>query len=271
MLKEIAAELTARVLMPYAYITRYVDRRISGLNVKINCLEKGWMQGFVVHSMIFSDWELIGLIGINFWTIGHLNKDGHSTRFDENSPYYQAWFGCYAAESEKEFGLIDGKLNIFDYNEMGISDQNGWLRFYLHPTDSTKLDRNSVRFIKKIKLKSGHTCYLYQGEYDSFAENSDKANSFRVDVFARIIYKLYDGEKKNFTHKAFIPYFEDKKPFKPVKLKGYFGVVPFYEEKRHVVFYGCATKKNFPKIKKDIELMIACSEIELNKREIDFV
>ena len=257
-------ELLARIITPMVRMVSNVDIRILGLKVKIKKIEPGWMQGFVLNSMDWF-WAPIRILGINCWTMGHLDKRGKSTRFDLKSRYFQAWFGYYLAKSGEHFGLKKEGIEILDYNKLGIADQSNWLRMYMDPIAPAAIDPNTVKFIRKFKIASGHVCHLFSGEYLTDSDTSDLAGNFYINLLSRIIYNLFDGRKDYFDHSAFIPKCNDQTPFRPIRLKGYFGVVPFFKKHAHVVFYGCGTKKNFDKIKKEIRTMIKSAEIEVKE------
>ncbi len=287
------ARIIAETIFPFAILFRKIDLWMLGIEVKINKIGPGWMQGVAIHTMDLF-WRPIRTTGLNCWTIGQVDKNGKSTRFNEKSKYFQAWLGCYIVKSNNHFGIEKGTLvrengvsfhsftktndasfskgkrmsektneiKIIDYNKLGIADQNTWLKLYMSPKAQTKMDYKTVKFIKKFKIASGHTCHLFLGEYITVSDNSNKTKTFRVNLTSRLNYKLFKGKKDFFNHTAFIPKYDDKTPFKPIRLKGYFGIVPFFDKNKHVVFYGCGTKKNFDKIKNEILSMIESSEIK---------
>ncbi len=256
-------KILAEIVYPFSVLFRKIDQRMLGIKVKINKIGPGWMHGVVPHTMDFF-WYPIHIRGTNCWTIGNIGKDGKSIRFDEKSKYFQAWFGYYIAKSNNHFGIKKGtkEIKIIDYNKLGIADQNTWLKFYMNFESPTIMDYEKVKFVKKFKIASGHTCHLFLGEYVTTSDNSNKTKSFLVDLASRLYYKQFKGKKDFFNHTAFIPKYDDKTPFKSIRLKGYFGIVPFFDKQKHVIFYGCGTKKNFEKLKNEIISMIKSSEIK---------
>ncbi len=254
--------IIAGIISPFVSLSRYIDEKILGLDVKINKMEPGWMHGFVINSMDLL-WRPMKLTGINYWTIGNINENNKSTRYDEKSRYFQAWFGFYLAKSKNHFGIENGNIKILDYNKMGIADQNNWLRLHMDPIASTVLDPNTVKFIKKFKIASGQTCYLFSGEYMTDSDNSNRVNNFVIDIFSRVVYKQFNGKKDFFNYTVFSPKYTENS-FKIIRLKGYFGIVPFFRKQKHVIFYGCGTKKNFDKLKEEILSMMKSAEIKTN-------
>ena len=255
------AGILAEIIYPFLVLLRKIDQWRLGIKVKINKIGPGWMQGLTTHTMDLF-WFPIKVGGINHWTIGQVDKNGRSTRFDEKSKYFQAWLGYYLVKSNNHFGIEDGKIKIIDYNKLGIADQNTWLKLYMSPKAPTKMDYKTVKFIKKFKIASGQTCHLFLGEYITTSDNSNKVKSFRANLASRLNYKLFKGKKDFFDYTGFIPKYDDKTPFKKIRLKGYFGIVPFFDKNKHVIFYGCGTKKNFEKLKNEIISMIKTSEIK---------
>ncbi|RLJ00065.1 MAG: hypothetical protein DRP06_02530 [Candidatus Aenigmatarchaeota archaeon] len=257
------ARIIAEIIFPFAILSRKIDLWRLGIKVKINKIGPGWMQGVVLHTMDLF-WHPIGIQGVNCWTIGNVDKNGKSTRYDEESNYFQSWFGSYIIKSNNQFGIKKGtkEIKILDYNKLSMVDQNNWLNMCLNPNSPTTLDYKTVKFIKKIKIASGHTCHLFSGEYVTTSDNSNKTKSLSMEIYSILNYKQFGGKKDFFKPEAFLPKYDDKTPFKPIRLKGYFGIVPFFDKQRHVVFYGCGIKKNFNKIKNEIISMIKSSEIK---------
>ena len=255
------SELFAGIATPIVRLVTRLDQKALGLKVKINKIEPGWMQGLVLNSMDLF-WAPIRIIGINCWTMGHLDKTGISTRFDKKSKYFQAWFGYYIAKTDEEFGVEGKDIKIFDYNKLAIADQSNWLRIYLDPIAPAALDPGTVKSLRKFKIASGHVCHLYSGEYLTDSDLSNKTENLFMKTFSKIIYNLFDGKKEKFDPRAFIPKGHNKISFRPIRLKGYLGIIPFPKKQRHVVFYGCGTKKNFNKIKKEIISMMKSAEIK---------
>ncbi len=260
------ARIIAEIIYPFAILSRNIDLLRLGIKVKVNKIGSGWMQGVVLHTMDLF-WRPIGIKGVNCWTIGNVDKNGKSTRYDEKSKYFQSWFGTYIIKSSNQFGIKEGKgrskeIKILDYNKLSMVDQNNWLNMCMNPKAPTTLDYKSVKFIKNFKIASGHTCHLFSGEYKTTSDNSNKTKSLSMELYSILNYKQFNGKKDFFKPKAFLPKYDNKTPFKPIQLKGYFGIIPFFDKHRHVVFYGCGTKKNFEKLKNEILSMIKSSEIE---------
>ena len=73
--------------------------KFLGVRPIFTWLDPGFIQDVNRVPTIDRYWKAAGLraIGISYWTIGSPAGTYASTRFDPDSPYYQAWFGCYMA------------------------------------------------------------------------------------------------------------------------------------------------------------------------------
>lgn len=136
--------------------TKSLEKKL-GYRLKLNNLSLGWINGVVIFDMT-PVWKKAGMdaTGVNYFTIGHI-ENGLSSRFNQNSPYYQAWLGGYIVKFPET-----RNWSIDEHFKLGETDQKNWLSLC---GDSDPVADVDYRHYKKIgRLKIGHfSGDLFQG------------------------------------------------------------------------------------------------------------
>lgn len=140
-----------------AYKRSLFREKQVGYKIELNDLTNGWVNGAMVADMTRT-WQTYGLdaIGNNYFTIGHIDS-GISSRFDHESPYYQAWLGGYMVRfpTTREWDLRE-------HYKLALADQKSWLQTYNDPSPYAEVDFSTEKHIGEIEI-SGFKGNLYQG------------------------------------------------------------------------------------------------------------
>ena len=190
MLLESIASPLARAY--YAWVKR-CERQV-GSKLLLCAPAAGWIDATMIFDMA-PVWRKFNLNakGVNYSTIGAV-KNGLSSRYEANSPYYQSWLGGYIVQfpNPREWTLND-------HFELGVADQKNWLKLY----EGNIWSNTDVGNAKPFALP-----YMM----------ADMANLFR-----------FDNPKVKAAGSAFIPTWSENEPldsFQKILLKGYMGFIP---------------------------------------------
>lgn len=128
-----------------------------GYKLVLNSLSSNWINGAMIADMTRT-WRNYGLkvSGTNYFTIGNINNN-FSSRFDKDSPYYQAWLGGYLVKLDS----IE-EWPIQKHYKLALADQKSWLKTYNDPKPYAEVDFSTEKYLGSIDI-SGYKGKLYQG------------------------------------------------------------------------------------------------------------
>jgi len=250
----------------YSYGFKRTEK-ITGVSIKFHHIPHRFINGWVTRDMT-PTWKKFGLdivSGANYFTMGHM-VGGDSSRFNPESPEYQAWLGAYAVRLAHP-----QKWNIRDHFNLAVADQNSWLGLYgdKHPLTTTK--GWEPEHFGKINL-GRWIGDLYEFGCTTHSDVGPSTHSSIKVFFASLImvslYKL-SNPKLKIPIKALQPLARNPK-FEKLRLKGYIAVFDIKENVK-VVFYGNGaivhdahgTTDTFEILKSDLLSAIESAEIVL--------
>jgi hypothetical protein len=151
---------TTQLLKPFVRPIYYRALRLEnaiGYRITFSKLPSGWVNGQITYDMsrVWSKHH-IPARGVNYFTLGSIHN-GVSSRFDPESPYFQAWLGGYIVQfSAKRDWTPQEHFNL------GIADQHNWLLLYGDPKPVVELRSNDFKDLGKISV-DGFKGRLYEG------------------------------------------------------------------------------------------------------------
>lgn len=244
------------IVKPFAFLNylhvKSVERNL-GYKLTLNQNGNKWIIGTMIFDMI-PVWKRYGLdaFGVNYFTIGKV-KDGISSRFDSNSPYYQAWLGGYIVRFSKT-----RKWTIKDHFLLGEADQKNWLSIY-----GVKKPEVSIDFKRIINLGSfnvgNYRGALYQGGGNSNTDVGNRINKLYLSVLwaGGAFFFNRSNSGLNLNHTSFIPDWSKEKrldPYQLIHLEGYVVIIEI-DNKTKAIFYtnGCSFNDKLGKISDTFE------------------
>jgi hypothetical protein len=261
-----------KLVLPFAKIHYYFSERRErqiGYRLILPKLSPHWIDGIMIFDMapVWYKYRL-NAKGVNYFTIGAV-KNRLSSRFDEDSPYYQAWFGGYIVQFANP-----RDWTIDDHFELGVADQKNWLVYYGKYNPFVEVDKSSVKKLGKVRIGT-LTGILYQGNIWSNTDVGDGKYFLPLQLLmaggAHHFNK--NNSNLNLTYKNFIPQWSGKyflKPYQKILLKGYIALVKINKNTTALLYANGAefTNKNskrrdtFSVIKNELKNMMEKVKIE---------
>ncbi len=200
---------------------------------------KNWIEGIMIFNMT-PVWRKFGIeaTGINYFIIGAIN-DGVSSRYDYNSPYYQAWLGGYVVKFKK-----NRKWSAADHFHLGTADQKQWLSVYGDPNPFVKFDK--ILSTKTVTI-GGFKGNMYEANGWSNSDVGDckKSLSFPIMLsgFANIF--MISNPKLHLSYKNFIPKTDNNlQPYQKIYLKGFVFITDLGNNVKAVLYVNGAEFKD---------------------------
>jgi len=240
-----------------------------GYRLKLNKLSPNWIDGQMVFDMTRT-WHRAGIKakGVNYFTIGAI-KSNCSSRFDYQSPYYQAWFGGYIVK----FSQLR-KWAIKDHFNLGIADQEGWLKLYGDPKPYAEVNYSSFKKLSPISIGK-YKAQLFEGSIYSHTDVGRRKKSILFPLYMAGFAQTFNKSNPNLQLKAkhLLPQeWSTRIPvrsFQKIELRGYVAVVHVAEYIKAliygngVIFKDSGGKKHnaFGKINAELKSLIKAVEI----------
>jgi hypothetical protein len=241
---------------PYQLVKK-VESRL-GYRLELNPDHRKWIDGNIAFDMT-PVWEKYGLeaTGVNYFTIGKV-VNGISSRFDSNSPYYQAWLGGYIVRFSQSRAW-----SVEDHFRLGEADQKNWLSIYGVNNPLIKLPRMRETGTCRIGNYKGT---LYQGGGDSNTDVGDSVKLLYLSILQAggVYFFKRSNPKLNLSYSNLIPDWKTEKrlaPYQIIHLEGYVAIVEIDSKTKAILYVnGCQfTDKNgkktdtFNKLKKEFK------------------
>ena len=251
------------------YQRALVKEKLIGYRIKLHQLNPGWIDGQMIFDMS-GIWQSAGIAaeGVNYFTIGAVVNQ-HSSRFDYQSPYYQAWLGGYLVRFSQS-----RSWQVNDHFQLGVADQNTWLGQYGDPNPYAKVDYQHI--VKHQPIKIGkYRAQLFEGSIFSHTDVGRGKRPLLFPLymagFAQTINKSNPElqlKAKNLTPQNYT----GKIPldsFQPIELHGYVAIIEisrfikaviyvngviFQDKNGHKYNTFKTLQKDFLKAIKDVEL-----------------
>ncbi len=228
-------KLLAQVVGPKVLKRELVVQDRIGYKLSLKDSPKGWIKALMISNMT-KTWQAANLRcnGLNYYTMGEI-KNGLSTRFQKDSPMYQAWLGGYIVEYDS-----DKKRGIKEYCKLPEADQNKWLWHF--GDRSAAMQFNAPVFVRSIKNNEIEG-RLYSWTGTTHSDVGSKSSSLYtrglMDGMAAILSKI--NPNLSLKGSFFVPKLNKGVPsYEPTELKGYFGVFEL-SPKLTIVLYVCGT------------------------------
>lgn len=230
------------IAKPFAFLSyqkiKKVERQL-GYKLDLNQDESKWINGTMIFDMT-SVWKKYGFgaTGVNYFTIGKVNN-GISSRFDSDSPYYQAWLGGYIVRFAES-----GKWTIDDHFHLCEADQKNWLLMY--GVKKPIADINFDQIINRSFSAGDYKGILYQGGGDSNTDVGDKINKLYLSVLWAGGSYLFKRSNPNFklSYSSFIPNWNKEKRLSPhqiIHLEGYAAIIEIDSKTKAILYAnGCS-------------------------------
>lgn len=216
-----------------------VERQL-GFRLILNQDGNKWIDGTMIFDMT-PVWKKYGFdaIGVNYFTIGEVNN-GISSRFDSNSPYYQAWLGGYVVRFSKS-----RKWTINDHFHLCEADQKNWLSIY--GVNKPVADINFAKIIKHRTFNVvNYKGTLYQGGGDSNTDVGNGMNKLYLSMLwaGGAYFFNKTNPKLKLTHSAFIPDWEEEtrlRSYQVIHLEGYVTIIEIDDKTKAILYAnGCS-------------------------------
>jgi len=231
------------IAKPFAFFSykqvKKVEHRL-GYKLELNQDGNKWIDGTMIFNMtpVWRRYE-IEATGVNYYTIGSV-VNGVSTRFDSNSPYYQAWLGGYLVNFPTPKGWT-----IEEHYQLGEADQKTWLKLYGVKNPVIKPDFKRITNLGKLSV-SGYKGVLYQVYLGSNTDVGDKAN--RLYLTALWAGGVYFFKKSNphlqLNYSNFIPKWNREQrlnPYQIITLEGYVAIFEIDDKTKAILYAnGCS-------------------------------
>ena len=231
------------IVKPIAYLSyrqvKKVERRL-GYKLELNQDANKWIDGTMIFDMT-PVWKKSGFeaTGVNYFTIGKVSS-GISTRFDSNSPYYQAWLGGYIVRFSQS-----REWTMNDHFHLGEADQKNWLTIY--GIKKPVADIDFKRIITHDSFNIGNfKGTLCQGGGDS---NTDVGNNInKIYLSALWSGGTYFFKRSNpnleLSYSNFIPDWSREKllnPYQIIHLEGYVAIIEIDARTKAILYVnGCS-------------------------------
>lgn len=226
------------IAKPFAKVVYKLTKRAekqSGYKLRLSNLPLGWMNCTTIFD-ISHVWKRAGMeaIGVSYFTVGDI-ENGLSSRFNPNSPYYQAWVGGYVVRFSHP-----REWTVSDHFSLAASDQKDWLKQFGDPGPLAIPDFTNVQEKGKIKV-SGFSGNLYKGGIWS---HTDMGRAKRGIIFPILMAGLAyfankDNPKLRVMAQNFMPKWQEDLPvdsFQKIRLEGYTAIIPISENTQVVLF-----------------------------------
>lgn len=231
------------IAKPFAFFSfqqvKKVERQL-GYKLELHQDNTKWIDGMMIFDMT-PVWKKYGFdaIGVNYFTIGKISN-GISSRFDSNSPYYQAWLGGYIVRFSKS-----RQWTIDDHFHLGEADQKNWLSIYgiENPVASIDFDR----IINHGPFNVGnYKGILYQGGGESNTDVGDKMNKLYLSALwagGSYFFKRSNPDLK-LKYSCFMPDWNKERllnPYQVIRLEGYVAIIEIDSKTKAILYAnGCS-------------------------------
>jgi len=217
----------------YTKDMRHLEKKI-GYRVIFSKIPEAWINGMMTLDMEES-WAKHGIkaCGVNYWTLGHLTKDGVSSGLVRGDEHYQSWLGAYLVKFKE-----DREFTIQDHFNLAVADQKNWLEDFGDPQPFIEMPAKDITHTEPISI-SGYSGTLYEfGGGPSHSAVGSKANTIRNKILMALTGAMFDkyNKKLHLSGKNFIPK-DIPTNYETVMLTGYIAVVEL-EKNVKVVLYG---------------------------------
>lgn len=233
----------------YYKLVKSFEKKL-GFKVELNSLESDWINGVMIYDMTHI-WKKHGIDakGLNYYTIGKV-KNGLSSRFDPNSPYYQAWLGCYIVQFDKyrDWG-------VQEHFSLGEADQKYWLKLYGDSSPSATTSKSDFKDLGKIEI-NGFPGKIYEGAVWSHSDVGLGNKRFYLYLLMSACANIMNFSNKSLTLKgsSFIPkQIKDNQieSYQKIYLKGYFAILELDKKTRAVLYVNATIFENGGRVKTD--------------------
>lgn len=217
----------------YALRVRWIEKSI-GYRIDFTHIPETWINGLVRFNMSPS-WIENGIKakGVNHWTIGSLDSDGVSSRYNRDAKQYQSWLGAYLVQFEEE-----RPFTLQDHFNLAVADQTNWLEDLGDPHPLIEMPAENVSKTEQVEI-SGYPAKLYHfSGGDSHSDVGSWSNNSKSRYLMRASALLINNENPEIelSYKSLIPknIFSE---YENVILKGYVCVIEL-DQDTYVVLYG---------------------------------
>jgi len=217
----------------YTKDMRHLEKKI-GYRVVFSKIPNTWINGMMTLDMEKS-WAKHGIKawGVNYWTLGSLDKDGVSSGLVRGDKQYQSWLGAYLVKFKE-----DRKFTLQDHFDLAVADQKNWLEDFGDPQPFIEMPVESVTHAEPISI-GGYQGALYEfGGGPSHSDVGNRANNIRNKVLMALTSAMFNkyNPKLHLTEDNFIPK-DVSSNYETVVLTGYIAIVEL-EKSVKVVLYG---------------------------------
>lgn len=259
-------------LINRAYKTALEKEEKIGYKLKLNKLSPNWIDGQMVFDMT-NTWRKAGIEadGVNYFTIGAI-KNNCSSRFDSQSPYYQAWLGGYVVK----FSRLR-KWTIEDHFNLGVADQEGWLKLYGDAKPYAEVSYSSIKELRPIRVGK-YSAQLFEGSIYSHTDVGRRRKSILFPLYMSGFAQTFNKSNPKLELKA--KYLMPKKwsikapvrSFQKVELQGYVAIVDITKYIKALI-YGSGiifkdsfgrSHNTFEQISSELKFLIESVEIITN-------
>ena len=231
------------IAKPIAFLSyqqvKKVERQL-GYKLELNQDGSKWIDGTMIFDMT-PVWKRCGIeaMGVNYYTIGSV-VNRISSRFDSNSPQYQAWLGGYFVRFPTPKGWT-----IEEHYHLGEADQKTWLKLYGVENPVIKPDFKRITNRGKFSI-SGYKGILYQVYLGSNTDVGDKANGlYLTALWAGGVYFFKKSNPHlQVSYSNFIPKWKREKrlnPYQIINLEGYVAIIEIDSKTKAILYTnGCS-------------------------------
>lgn len=248
---------------PLAYLyfqkVKLFEKKI-GYRLILHNLKPNWIDSVMIFDMT-PVWKKhkIDAGGINYYTIGAI-EDGVSTRFQYQSPYYQAWLGGYIVQFTES-----RNWTVQDHFALGEADQKNWLAMYGDPRPLAVIPEKDCRKLKKIRIGK-YQGNLYEVSGWSHTDIGQNKKSVTLAPLLSVCANVFNISNPNLklTGQNLLPIWSDDVPlssYQKVNLKGYVAIISINKTTKAVLYNNATVFKDisgkeynyFSKIKNNLE------------------
>ena len=217
----------------YTKDMRRLEKKI-GYRVIFSKIPKTWINGVVTCSMEKS-WAKHGIKaqGVNYWTLGSLDKDGVSSGLVRNDKQYQSWLGAYLVKFKE-----DREFTLQDHFDLAVADQKNWLEDFGDPEPFIEMPVKGVTNSEPIMIGE-YLAMLYQFQGGpSHTDVGKNVNNLHNRILMALASAMFDKSNKKLKIKKsnLIPK-NIPTNYETVMLTGYIAIVELSKNIR-VVLYG---------------------------------
>ncbi len=175
-------------------------------------------------------WKRLNIKGINYFAFGKpVLLKNHASRTDPNSMYYQAWFGTYVIQADKQvFQTSNAEINkfpeigIMQYAKLAEYDQMAWPFAMGDEQPAAKV--SSVVPLENIKIDNFNVQF-FEGTIESHSDLTNKETKLSK-LFGMPKYKKWK-DKVDAHHN--------------ITLKGIYGIWYNEQDKTIRIVYACGS------------------------------